>query len=176
MLLGLGIRLLHAGAAKSTSTTLGLGQFFHLHNGSHVDFFKNQLSNAISYVDRKVFRAKVEQNDTDISAVVGVNNSGADVDSLFDSKTGTGGDPCVGASRTSNANVGLDDATTTSGNRLKVISEVRWELKQIMSTLYYLNQFMPRQNSNASMIHIMCRKDTMSLVPLKTHSKQNARK
>jgi len=69
---------------KSPLATLRLRQLLHLDRWHHANLFQNQLCNSIADIDFKIVGSEIEEDYSDIAAVVGVYYSGAAVDHFLD--------------------------------------------------------------------------------------------
>lgn len=84
-----------ASASEATGTTHALLELLHLDNLGRVDALNDELGDAVTLLDLEVGVGVVEQQDLDLTAVVGINDAGAGVDEVFGRETGAGCDTTV---------------------------------------------------------------------------------
>ena len=82
-------------AAKATSSTDTLLEFLDLDNLGRADALQDKLGNAIALLDLKVGLGMVKQENLDLAAVVGVNDTSAGVDKVLRSEARSGSNAAV---------------------------------------------------------------------------------
>lgn len=75
--------LLCASWSESTFATGGVGETVCLDDCRIYDAFTNQLSDAITFLDIKIFIRMIEQNDANIAAVILIDDTSTNVDKIF---------------------------------------------------------------------------------------------
>lgn len=75
--------LVGARRTKAASTTSCVAQFLDLFQDGIVDALEDQLSDAVSFGNGKFNLGVVEQHDADVSSVIFINDSSANVDKVF---------------------------------------------------------------------------------------------
>lgn len=114
----------------------------HLLNVCHADALQDELSHAVSLVDREVLAAMVEQNHPNGSSVVVVYNSSANVDHLLHGQTGSRGNARVRVGRDGDGEVRLDESLASGGDgglvrtggrqkQMRRRNEPRWASSQV---------------------------------------------
>lgn len=119
--------LIGSSASESAGTALCVAQVCDFLDGRIEDALADQLSNAIALGNGKVYVRVVEQDDADISTIVLVNDSSADVNEVLDCQTRARGDAAVTAFRKLDLDVSLDDSLATSRNHDIVSAESRFK-------------------------------------------------
>lgn len=98
-----------AGRSKAACTPLCFIQSVDLDDVGHRDPLQDELGDAVADVDLELAIAKIEEDDADLAAVIGVDDAGADVDAVLDGEAGARGDAAVAAGRDAQAQPRLDD-------------------------------------------------------------------
>ncbi len=80
------------------------------------------LGNPISLLDLESDVGMVEENNTEGTAIIFVNNTGADVDEIFGGESGARSHAAVGAVRHGNFEIGRNDGLAASLDQLKRLS------------------------------------------------------
>jgi len=114
--------------ARGTETARAAFRFievFAFDNLRRHDLFENQLRDAIAHLDFKVFLAVVEKNHPNVTAVVVVDDAGADVDKLLPRQARTRSDSGVGSLGNGDGEIRLDEFLTTSRNDVIVRAALR---------------------------------------------------
>lgn len=97
--------LLETGGAKAASPALRGVQVVDLEDVGRGNLLQHQLGNPVALLDVKVDLGKVEQDDPKGAAVVGINDTGADINKVLDSQTGARGNAAVVAGGDGNGDV-----------------------------------------------------------------------
>jgi hypothetical protein len=84
-----------ASAPKPAFASDSIGQLLHHDDIGRVDALDDELRDSVPLLDGKIGVAKVEQNDLERAAVVGVDDAGASVDAVLCGEAGAWGDPPV---------------------------------------------------------------------------------
>lgn len=82
-------------ATESTSAAYTLLELSDLDNFRGIDAFDDELSNTVTFGDSEVGVVVVEEEDLDLAAVVGVNDTSAGVDEMLACQAGAGGDTAI---------------------------------------------------------------------------------
>lgn len=101
--------LVCSSASKASSTTLGIGQCSNFLQAWVENSFANKLSYAITFGDSELNIGMIEQDNADISTIIFIDYSRADVDEVFGGQTWAWSDTAVTAFRKLDLNVSFNN-------------------------------------------------------------------
>ena len=89
-----------------------------LEDGRIHDALKNQLCDAVADVNAKIVLAEIEEENANIPAIVGVNNAGADINTVLEREAGAGRNPAIATRRNAELKIGGHACAPSGSNDL----------------------------------------------------------
>lgn len=101
----------YARAAKPTVSSLRLIQLIYNDSLCRTDLLQNQLRNPIANLYAELFIAKIKQYNTDLSSIIGINDTRTDIDKLLDGEPRARCYASITADWDSNTKTSFDERT-----------------------------------------------------------------
>lgn len=121
-LLRVEVLLVNSSASKSSFSSQSLIEALHLQNLCWLNLLNNDLGDSVVFpyvnsnklLDFEVFSSMVEQDDTNLSSVIFIDDTSTDVDGIFPGKTRSGSNSAVCVGWDHPAETSLDHGFTSS--------------------------------------------------------------
>lgn len=126
------LTLVGAGASEAASSTLGLAQRLDFLELWIEDLLADQLCNAVAFGDGELDIRMIEEDDTQIAAIILVHHSRSNIYEVLGGESGSGSDASIAAFGKFDLDVGLDDHLASSRDHA-VVGAVNGFLKGFLA-------------------------------------------